>query len=468
MFMKGKNVRIALVNPPFPGERRHPPNVPLGLAYLAAVAEKNGHAVSVVDCLPVNMDYDEMKKQVTAFEPDIIGITSTTTTIQSALQAAHILKESCPNALTIMGGPHVTFMDTDTLNECPDVDVIVRREGEETLLDLARYVTNEKKLDEITGITFRKNEKIVQMPDRPLIQNLDELPFPALHHFPLTKYKIFGKTYLPIITSRGCPFKCSFCVSSRMVGNTLRTRSPKNVVDELEWLKTVHGAEAFVFYDDILTFDKKRIYDICDEIKKRKIGLPWDCTTRVDQVSRELFAKIREANCQEVFFGVESGCQQIINEVHKRTSIDLNEKAIKWAKEANLFVAISLIIGYPGETRETLKQTLDFVRRVKPDDAYLSVAMPFPGTELRTLIEKKGWKMTSDWTRYDTMTPVFENPDLPSEEITNTRRIFYDTFYSPRYVLRQAVKGYLKGNFYSKIMARTALNHFLWRVKARM
>jgi anaerobic magnesium-protoporphyrin IX monomethyl ester cyclase len=466
MFMDGKNVRIALVNPPFPpGVKRHPPNVPLGLAYLAAVAEKNGHAVSVIDCLPVDMDHNEMKKQVAAFDPDIIGITSTTSTFQSALQATHVLKESYPNALTVLGGPHVTFMDTSTLNECPDVDVVVRREGEETLLDLARYVANEKQLDEVAGITFRKNGKIAQMPDRPLIQNLDQLPFPALKHFPLDKYKIYGRTYLPIITSRGCPFQCSFCVSSRMVGNTLRARSPKNVVDELEWLKTVHDAEAYVFYDDILTFNRKRIYDLCDEIKSRKIGLPWDCTTRVDYVSRELLAKMREANCQEVFFGVESGCQRILDAVHKRTSIELNERAIKWAKEAGLFVAVSVVVGYPGETRETLKQTLEFIRRVKPDDAYLSVAMPFPGTELRTLVEKMGWKLTSDWSRYDTMTPVFENPDLPSEEITHTRETFYNGFYSLRYFLRQAVKGYQRGNFYSKIMARTALNHFLWRIK---
>ena len=466
MSKNGKNVKITLINPPFlPGVKRHPPNVPIGLGYLAAVAEKNGHDVNVIDCLPVDMDYSEMKKQVAAFDPDIIGITSTTSTYPSALQAAHILKESFPNALTVLGGPHVTFMDIDALNECTDVDVVVRREGEETLLDLALVVASQKKIDEIAGITYRRNGKIVQMPDRPLIQNLDELPFPALKYFPLSKYRIYGKTYLPIITSRGCPFQCSFCVSSRMVGNTLRMRSPRNVVDELEWLKNEYGAEAFVFYDDILTFNKKRICDICDEIKKRKIGLPWDCTTRVDHVSKELLVKMRDANCQEVFFGVESGCQRILDQVHKKTTIELNEKAIKWAKEAGLFVAVSVVVGYPGETRDSLKQTFEFIRRVKPDDAYLSVAMPFPGTELRSLVEKMGWKMTSDWARYDTMTPVFEHPDLPSEEIANARKVFYNNFYSARYMLRQTVKGYLKGNFYSKIMARTALNHFLWRIR---
>ena len=464
--MNGKSAKIALVNPPFlPGVMRHPPNVPLGLAYLTAVAEKNGHEVKVVDCLPDNMDNNELAKQVADFNPDIIGVTSATSTSQSALQAMHALREACPDALTVLGGAHFSFTDVDTISGCPDVDVVVRKEGEETLLDLARYVSDEKKLGDVTGITFRKDGKVVQMPDRPYIQNLDELPFPALNHFELSKYTIFGKRYLPIITSRGCPYQCAFCSTSRMVGATFRGRSPKNVVDELQWLRDVHGAEAFVFYDDTLTYDKKRIYAICDEITKRKINLPWDCTTRVDQISRELLTKLKEASCQEVFFGVESGCQQILDNVHKRTSVELNETAINWAKEAGLFVAISVIIGYPGETRETMKQTLDFVRKVKPDDAYLSIAMPFPGTELRTLVESMGWKMTSDWTRYDTMTPVFENPDLPSEEIANTRRIFYNNFYSAGYMLRQAYKGYVKGNFYSKIMARTALNHLIWRMR---
>ncbi len=464
--MNGKSAKIALVNPPFlPGVMRHPPNIPLGLAYLTAVAEKNGHEVKVVDCLPDNMDNNQLAKQVADFKPDIIGVTSATSTSQSALQAIHALREACPDALTVLGGAHFSFTDVDTINQCPDVDVIVRKEGEETLLDLARYVAGEKKLGDVMGITFRKDGITVQMPDRPYIQNLDELPFPALNHFDLNKYTIFGKRYLPIITSRGCPFQCAFCSTSRMVGATFRGRSPKNVVDELEWLKNKHGAEAFVFYDDTLTYDKKRIYEICDEIKQRKIKLPWDCTTRVDQISRELLAKLKEASCQEVFFGVESGCQKILDNVHKRTSVELNETAIQWAKEADLFVAISVLIGYPGETRETMKQTLDFVRKVKPDDAYLSIAMPFPGTELRTLVESMGWKMTSDWSRYDTMTPVFENPDLPSEEIANTRKEFYNNFYSARYMLRQTYKGYIKGNFYSKIMARTALNHLIWRMR---
>ena len=239
-------------------------------------------------------------------------------------------------------------------------------------------------------------------------------------------------------------------------------RSPKNVVDELEWLKNTFGAEAFSFYDDMLTFDKQRIYDICDGIKSRKIDLPWDCQSRVDTISREMVFKMREAGCEEIFFGVETGSQQILNCMGKKTSIDQNEKAIKWAKEAGIFVAISVVIGYPGETRYTIKQTLDFIRRVKPDDAFLCVATPSPGSELYGLVKSKGWKMSPDWGLYDLSNPVFENPDLPSEEIWKIRKEFCDSFYSPLYVFRQL----LRKNSYSKIMARAAMNHILWRMKS--
>jgi radical SAM superfamily enzyme YgiQ (UPF0313 family) len=174
--------------------------------------------------------------------------------------------------------------------------------------------------------------------------------------------------------------------------------------------------------------------------------------------------KMREAGCEEIFFGVETGSQQILDTMGKKTSIEQNEKAIKWAKEAGIFVAISVVIGYPGETRDSIKQTLDFIRRVKPDDAFLCVATPSPGSELYTIIQNKGWKMASDWSLYDLSNPVFESPSLPAEEITKIRKEFCNSFYSPLYVFRQL----LRRNSYSRIMARAALNHLLWRAKSTL
>jgi anaerobic magnesium-protoporphyrin IX monomethyl ester cyclase len=458
-----KTAKIALVNPPIlKGVYHHQLFLPIGLAYLAAVLKTNGHEVTVIDCPASEMGHEQLKAKVASFEPDVVGITSMTPTIQSTLLSARVAKEACPNAIVTLGGPHATFMDRQILEQEAAVDVVVRGEGEQTLLEMAQNVADSKSLHKIDGITFRNSDQIIQTPNRPFIQNLDELPYPAYDYFPLNRYRLFGKLFLPIITSRGCPFQCSFCTTSRILGKEYRARSPKNIVDELEFLKNTYGADAFTFYDDTLTLDKNRIFKICEGIKARKIDLPWDCQTRVDQVSREVLAEMRETKCQQVFFGVESGCQEILDAVKKRTTVEQNAKAIKLAKEAGLFVAISIMIGYPGENKDMLKQTLDFIRKTEPDDVYLCVATPYPGTELRRLVEEMGLKMSADWGLYDTVTPVFDNPLLPAEDILKLRKEFYDSFYSPKYVLRHL----FKGNFYSRIMARTALNHIIWRVKS--
>jgi len=249
-----------------------------------------------------------------------------------------------------------------------------------------------------------------------------------------------------------------------MFGKTFRMRSIKNVVDEIEWLRDTHGADAFTFYDDAFTLDIERALKICEEIKKRKIGLPWDCQTRVDNVSKEVLAKMRRAGCEVVYFGVESGSQKILDAVGKKTTIQQNERAIRWAKDAGLFVIASLIIGYPSETADTLEQTLDLIRRLKPDDAYLCVATPYPGTELYRLVKEKGWRLSRDWSQYDTTKPVFENPSITKEKILEMRKKFVDDFYSPSYILRQIIKG----NFYNRLVARIALNHIIWRVRSSL
>jgi anaerobic magnesium-protoporphyrin IX monomethyl ester cyclase len=459
-------VHVTLVNPPYPGGVSGGMDMSLGLGYLAAVLEKNGYAVDVIDCQLLKPTQKELLGELIRRRPDVVGVSATTITYRPALEIVKTAKEFCPDCLTILGGAHVTVMGEQTLSEQPEVDIAVRGEGEQTMLELADLISesNLKDLDKVAGINFRKNGKIVQTPDRPFIQNLDELPFPAHKHFPLNKYRIFGKMYLPIITSRGCPFQCAFCIAAVMCGRRFRARSPKNVVDELEWLRDTCRVDAVIFYDDVFTFDKKRALKICEEMKNRKVGLPWDARTRVDLVSKEILVKMRDANCQRVLFGIESGSQQVLNNMKKGTTVEQGERAIKWAKEAGLFVDVNLIFGYPGETTDMRKQTVDFVRKTKPDTASLFLATPYPGTELRNLVEKMGWKMSSNWSLYETLTPVFENPLLPSEEIRKIRKTFYNDFYSPSYILHHSLKG-IRGNFYSRIMARTALNFLLWRIK---
>lgn len=458
-----KPVKIALVNPPLlKGVYHHQLYLPLGLAYLAAVLEEAGCEVKVIDCPAMEITHEQLEHELSSFNPLIVGITSMTSTVNSALLSAKTAKKACPYALVVLGGPHATFMDNEIIANEMAVDVVVRGEGEKTFLEIVQKTLRKKALREIAGITFRNGSEIVRTSDREYIKSLDELPLPAYKYFQLEKYRLFGKKILPVITSRGCPFQCSFCVTSRLFGKTFRVRSPGNIVAELEILRNDYGAEAFTFYDDTLTLDKKRILDVCEEMRNRKIGLPWDCQTRVDRVSKEILLEMKRSNCQQVFFGVESGSQKILEAVKKGTTVEQNEKAIRLAKEVGLFVSVSVILGYPGETAETLQQTVNFLKRTKPDDVYLCVATPYPGTELRSLIEDLGWKISLNWEHYDTTTPVFENPSISSEEIMKLRRTFYDGFYSPSYILRH----FFKRNFYSQVMARTALNHILWRFKS--
>lgn len=463
-----KKPKIALVNSPhLEGAYHHPLFPPVGLAYLAAVLDQNGFEVKAYDCPACGFTQENLKAELSSFAPDIVGIASMTSTIPSALESARVAKETLPNCKVIMGGPHATFADEQILTEEKAVDVVVRGEGEMTLLELAQTNVDSKNLPQVQGLSFRNNGQIVRTAQRPFIEDLDALPRPAYKFFPMDKYRITGKRHLPIMSSRGCPFQCSFCVASQMFGAPFRARSPKNVVDELIWLRDEYGAEGISFHDDTLTLDKKRIIDICDEMINRKAIIPWGCQTRVDTVSKEILAKMKKAGCNEVSFGVESGCQEILNAVHKKVQISQAENAIKWAKEEGLFVAVSTIIGYPGETKESMQQTADLMRRIEPDDAWICIATPYPGTELRAIVEKNGWKMTNDWTKYNTMNPIFDNPTVDSEEYGKMRKNFYNSFYTPKYVLRQISKGYFHGNFYSKIMARTAVNYILWRIMSR-
>jgi anaerobic magnesium-protoporphyrin IX monomethyl ester cyclase len=459
--------KIALVNTPLiAGVAHHPPFPPLGLAYLAAVLDQDGYEVKIWDCPVCEIDHEKLKAELASFQPSLVGIGSMTPTIESAFKSAVVAKEACPDTKVVVGGPHVTFMDKETLAQEPAIDVVVRGEGEETLSELVTHLPNLSGLEDVKGITFRKGDQIIKTSNRPFIKDLDSLPRPAFNLLPIEKYRILGRKLLPIMSSRGCPFQCSFCVASQMFGAGFRSRNSKNVLDELEWLRDEYGAQGISFQDDTLTFNKKRILEICDGIIERKINLRWGCGTRADVVTKEILAKMQKAHCDEICFGVESGCQRIRDALKKRVSTEQIENAIKWAKEAGIFVTASIILGYPGETKETLTQTLEFIRKVEPDDVYLCHATPYPGTELRALVERNGWKMEKDWKLYNTMNPIFEDPQLPAKEIAMMRKNFYDKFYSPQYIIRQAVKGYFKGNLYSKIMARTAVNYLLWRARA--
>jgi anaerobic magnesium-protoporphyrin IX monomethyl ester cyclase len=458
-------LHVTLVNPPYPkGAHQHPPFTPLGLGYLAAVLEKNKYEVDVIDCQALRLSYDDFKIELSKRQPDIVGMTSTTLTYKSALRIAKIAKEVHPKCLTVLGGVHVTFWDDKALQECPDLDVVVRKEGENTILELVQKLETGKSFSGVLGITYRKDGKIVKNADRPYIEDLDSLPFPAHHLWPIDRLKKYGKVIFPVMTSRGCIFWCDFCSAVRMFGRRFRMRSPKNVVDELEYLHNTYGADNFTFYDDTFTINQPRTAEICKEIINRKLKIQWDCETRVDMVTKELLLTMREAGCYAIWYGVESGSQRIIDAMGKGFSLKQVMRAFKWAKEAGLMVVAGTILGSPGETKETAWETIKFVERLNPDDVGFYIATPYPGTPMYDLVKEKGWLRVTDFDKYDTATPIFELPTLSMQELREIREQAFQRFYlRPTYVLRM----FAKGGVYGFSATRTAFAHLLRAVKSK-
>ncbi|TRO49612.1 radical SAM protein [Candidatus Bathyarchaeota archaeon] len=456
-------MHITLINPPSPSGAPSSRFIPLGLGYLAAYLETNQFEVSVIDYQTNKIPENNLAEELSENQPKIVGVTTSTLTYRSTIEIVKIIKKILPSCCIILGGPHVTVLDKQTLEESPEVDIVVRGEGEETLLEIAVALSSMKngKIDKIKGITFRKQKQIIRNKNRPFIDDLDDLPHPAFHQFNLNKYSIAGKRYLPIITSRGCPFQCTFCLASQMCGTVFRTRSAKKVVEELEWLRDEHKADIFAFYDDTFTFNMNRAFKICKEIKNIGLDLPWDCRTRVDRINPRILAKMREAGCELIHFGVESGSQKMLNLMKKGTTVEQNAKGIKMAKDSGIAVAISVVVGYPGETVDLLKETFNFIRKTEPDYVYVCQAIPYPGTQMYDELKNLGWEISNNWNQYDEQTSVFENPLLSSEQIEKMRGKFYDEFFSPKYFLRKTIKK----DFYSRTMAHAALNHLLWRIK---
>ena len=448
-------MQVTLVNPPYPtGSHRHPPFIPLGIGYLAAVLEKNGYNVNVIDCQALNLTLDEVENELRKRKPDVVGLTSTTLTYKSALEIIKVAKKALPNSLTLIGGSHVTFWDENALKECPQLDVVVRKEGEITLLELVQKLEAGESFDDVLGITYRKGEEIVRTEDRPYIEDLDSLPFPAVHLFPIEQFNKYGNIIFPVMTSRGCVFWCEFCTAVRMFGRRYRMRSPKKVVDELELLYKKYGEKQYTFYDDAFTVDQARTEEICNEILRRGLKIKWDCETRVDMVTPDLLKKMNEAGCIAVWYGVEAGSQEVRDAMGKGISTEQTLNAFKWTQEAGMIAVASLILGFPGETKETAWESINLLKKINPDEIGIYIATPYPGTPMHDYVTKMGWLKITDFNRYDTATPTFESPTMSMKELKEIHDKAHQSFYlRPTYVLR----AFSKGGVYGYSTTRTAL-----------
>jgi radical SAM superfamily enzyme YgiQ (UPF0313 family) len=401
-------MKILLISPPYPSSECS--TIPMGLSYIAAVLQKEGHEVQVLDFLLQRYSPRKVRAKISEFDPNMVGITSVTLNFFTASNILKVCKRANPDITTMMGGPHVTFTAEETLKTHPWIDIVVRSEGEYTMADVARG----KRLEDTPGISFRRNGNVMHTESRKLISDLDELPFPARRLFPIARYLAYNPE-CGLVTSRGCPFDCIFCVGHKMVGRKTRYRDVKMVCDEIEDILRL-GFRGINIVDDLFTLSRKHVLGLCDEILSRKLRFKWTCFARVDTVDDELLRRMKEAGCYYTCYGVESGNQDILDSAKKKITLDEIRRAVRLAKDNGINVLASCILGLPGETKETIRQSMEFVRELNTPYGFHLLA-PFPGTEVREKAKEYGIKIiTNNWRRYDANEAVTCTKDVTCEE----------------------------------------------------
>lgn len=437
-------MKVLFVNPPQTASKYKFMGViapPLGIAYMAGVLQENNIDVEILDASAEDMDFKDVEKELLKRKPDLVALTALTPTIGRALETAQIVKETLPDSIVVMGGYHPTFNFIETLED-ENVDIVIRGEGEYIMLNLVQALENQSSLHDVKGIVFEdKNSKeIVVNPEAPLIQDLDELPFPALNLLPMKKYRLLDMdTHMTtMITTRGCPMQCSFCSSAAMHGKKIRERSVENIVDEIEYLKTNYDIDTIAFMDDTFTLKKRKVMAICDEILKRNIEIMWGCTSRVDTLDEKLLKKMKEAGCITIFIGVESADQQQLDNMCKNTTIAKIENAFKIAHKLKIRTIASVALGMPGDTKEIMNKTVKFVHKLKPNYAIYSLATPYPGTRFYKEAFEKNLIKIKDWSKYTLITPILETIDCSLNDMRKIQAKAFMKFYlRPHYIIRQ-------------------------------
>jgi len=392
-------MRITLVNPPVKQVIEKffdKPNYPhIGLGYLAGYLEKHDVTCKIVDAKLERLSESDVIKRCA--KEDIVGISCFTHEISNSAQLAKKITIGSPNTKIVVGGAHVTALPKETMKTFPVFDFIIYGEGEETLYELVKAIEEGKNFEKIDGLVFKRDNKIVVNKPRIGKQNLDELPFPAWHLFPEARE-------YPIITTRGCPFKCNFCMKAH--GENVRCRSVNNIIKEMQILVKEYKPNYIYIWDETFTLFNKRAIDICNEIIRKGIHkqLRWKVQTRVDCVSLELLKKMKEAGCDMVSFGIESGNPKILKGTKKGITIEDAEKAVKIAKKAKLKTEALFILGHPNETKKTMNDTLDLALKLNTSTVAFGIMTPYPGTEIYKIAkmgEGRYRLLSFDWKDYN-------------------------------------------------------------------
>jgi anaerobic magnesium-protoporphyrin IX monomethyl ester cyclase len=410
--------KILLINPPESGRGEYS-TPPLGILYIAGMLKANGIDVDIIDGYIAG--WAGIEEKIKSYRPAIVGITCHTYSRVKALKVAELVKRIDPGIMVEVGGAHATLMHRQLIENYPSIDIVMRGEGEITFLELCQG----KDLASIDGITYRTpDRRIVENPDRKLIANLDDIPFPAWELIDIKKYPSDGtgiyngidiakEPCVPVVFSRGCIGTCVFC-ADKLLWKRWRGRSAKNMADELDTLVNKYGAKRFCFNDDLFTANRRATMELCDEIVKRGLKIAFEIVSRTDCIYPELLQALKKAGCFKINFGIETASEELLKVMKKPISIKVSEEAIKMTKAAGIKTSALIIAGNLGETRETINETIDFLKRAQPDDVGLANGLRIlPGTELYEHAKKVGFIADDFWlSDYNWKIFTYENSKL--------------------------------------------------------
>ena len=397
------------------------------------------------------MDTNKWISLIKSLKPDIIGFSILTPTAPRAYKAAKLLKQELGDDILIFaGGPHPTFMYEEALRN--GIDVVVMGEGEITSSELIRviekYGYDPYKLSDVKGIAYKDRDGAVRVtPPRPLIEDLDKLPFPARHLLPMDKYTLFGKPIhiAHVLAGRGCPYGCIYCSTSYYWGRRVRLRSPKNVADEIEEVVNKYHVKQVVFVDDEFTLVKRFVYGLINELKTRGIDISFACGGRVSDINKEYAKFLFDNGCVVIYFGVESGSQETLDKIGKRITIDQARKAFRIVKEVGGLATGSFILGFPWETIDDMKKTIDFAIELDPAYAQFTVLTPYPGTPLYKYALENNLIEDWNWEHYTTIRPVMRGFYFTRKQLQEMIKYAYRKFYLRLgFIVREFKAGRLK------------------------
>ncbi len=427
-------MRILLLQPNYDVHVVHPP---LGLGYLASYLEKGSHIVSIFDGTLKNADLEDYLLEISRFSPDLVGISVLSRGHHKVKTMVKTIKKRFKNLPVVIGGTQVTAAPKEVLADL-GADFAVVGEGEITLFELVGALEKNEKLTQVDGLAFWRGKSIILTKPRELIKDLDSLPFPAWHLMPPAEYRIApilepvkASPVGPIFTSRGCPYDCSFCASNATWQRKLRFRSLRNIIEEIKMLKEEYGIKEIHISDDNFTADTKRAEKICDALIKEKINLPWQCPSgvRIDRLPLPLLTKMKKSGCYAVGLGIESGNQEILKRANKKLDLKVIPGVLKDLRRIGIESYGFFILGLPGETRETLRETVDFALKNQFDRVWFNLFTPYPGSA--AFASWLGHRKLSeiDWDKHDCSTAVVRMGKIPPRELEKWQKKALLRFY---------------------------------------